>query len=461
MACCAQNERPQTRCVIINNSEATQARYIAEALVRSSGGSHAFQVKTLVKDPFSAKAQELAELGCMVMKGAFEKPKALWLAMKGCFAAICVVDPLWKSGKDSKTVNQCIEDYAKACAEFGVRQFVLCYTCDCREDRGHTSELQNKLSGLGFKSFHIMRYPSFCYEDFIHEFEFKRCEGKMAMLEVSVPRDSLISMVSAADAGKTVQEIVANPKSFCEKIVNVNPTVKKMKEFIEILEETADMKIRIKEAPTTSEPENLQSLLNANNGSKQTWNARTNRKGPAVATGRSFKSWAKDSSSKLSYYFQKCLENVEDNNVDEKNVNQNRRRALEQELMMQMRQLKCSMSAQTLQSAVRSITDMRVRARNSSPPAHKAKKKSFGNSGNFAVAEDLVSTSNDLPRGKNPLVQSSLEASQLSDINPERHHQQQISHKRPQPICVRGVAPLKCVQDLPSESSIRVTPIVS
>mmetsp|Transcript_42198 Transcript_42198/g.70391 ORF Transcript_42198/g.70391 Transcript_42198/m.70391 type:complete len:322 (-) Transcript_42198:894-1859(-) len=191
--------------IIVSGADLPRGRYIAKELAEKGKN-----VKALVRDPFSEEAQVLAEYGCMVLKGDITKPSKLWLAMNGCYGAVCVIDPVLYSElgeAKSSSMEECVYKFAQRCKEVGMNEFIFCHD-------GMEGSILESIKLLKFKFFHVVRYPDFCFEDILELFQFSKHTGDDGPRNILKIGSDTLTLSCAEDAGKMFVQLILNSQFY-------------------------------------------------------------------------------------------------------------------------------------------------------------------------------------------------------------------------------------------------------
>mmetsp|Transcript_14687 Transcript_14687/g.20559 ORF Transcript_14687/g.20559 Transcript_14687/m.20559 type:complete len:426 (-) Transcript_14687:3-1280(-) len=340
--------------VVITRAHLPRSSYIACELLDAG-----IPVKALVDNPFSEVAQKLADKGCMVVKGSIAKADKLWLALNGCFAAICVLDP-FEMAKDysEQDIQGYVSEFAEKCRVRGMSQFILC-------DGGVDRATIQKIQALKFRHFNVIRYPEICYEDFVTCFQFEKKEsGNLLRLNLN-KKEKLITFCAKDLAPKFV-DLIQTPGKFTVGEAFIKPRTEWMpiEDYINIITAETHYNLTYESVPA-DEPDlpnaNLTAYFEAYK-KRQVKGRREGKRGSA--TGRSFRAYVKDHKLGFRLRITARLTNSEKNNKMIKDFEEQNKILKETEtetLIKQLKRASPDACEESLRHTANSIVEMRMK----------------------------------------------------------------------------------------------------
>eukprot|EP00466_Bigelowiella_natans_P001352 jgi/Bigna1/139223/aug1.49_g13931 len=203
-----------TKGVLVTNADTMRGRAIVQDLLerRNKAPMNFIKVKGLVTDPFTDEAQDLADIGCMVLKGRIDAPSKLWLALKDTKSVICVLDINDSVDRDVEKTIRCIREFAGVCRKMKVQDFILCLNDDAvRSSDSHCLELLKKLLYYRFDFVRVIRTPDLCYQDLLQGLSFRTERGE-AVLQGKMPENTIIPMVGLKSIVRRTVEAFTHPQ---------------------------------------------------------------------------------------------------------------------------------------------------------------------------------------------------------------------------------------------------------
>eukprot|EP00472_Partenskyella_glossopodia_P006453 CAMPEP_0197528954 /NCGR_PEP_ID=MMETSP1318-20131121/26870_1 /TAXON_ID=552666 /ORGANISM="Partenskyella glossopodia, Strain RCC365" /LENGTH=412 /DNA_ID=CAMNT_0043084255 /DNA_START=195 /DNA_END=1433 /DNA_ORIENTATION=+ len=182
-------------------------------------------------------------MGCLVMKGDIENTGLL--AFRRCIGAVCIVE---NSDKSIDEMCKLVEGFADMCSRNSITSsFVVCHLSvfSLKTSR----KLHQKLRKL-FKFVTIVRYPEFCYEDFLETFNYfepppmkdeKQTSSTLTFpSKLSTRKD--IATVCSYDAAYVVSGVLHNPTQK-NSLISIKTKEYNVKYCVQVIQRVAGVEI--------------------------------------------------------------------------------------------------------------------------------------------------------------------------------------------------------------------------